>query len=65
LNTSEGKHFDTYPFIPKEAKRTTFTEQLIMKHFTHSRVSVTQTCIVLTRDASYITELKQLSRVLF
>jgi len=24
-----------YPFITKETERTTFTAQLIMKHFTH------------------------------
>jgi len=58
-----------YPFITKEAKRTTFTAQLIMKHFTHththSRVSFTQTCIVLARDASDITDMKQLSLYYF
>lgn len=71
MNTSEGEHFDTYPFITKEASRTTFTGQLIMKHLAHvhtqsgSRVSVTQTYIVWARDASDTTDLEQLSRLLF
>jgi len=38
MNTSEGEHFDMYPFITKEARRNTFTAQLIMKHFTHTHV---------------------------
>jgi hypothetical protein len=38
MNTSEGEHFDMYSFITKEARRTTFTAQLIMKHFTQTHV---------------------------